>query len=142
MIPTPSPELSRNRRIIRGILIGALALLGLWIIHPFLPALVWAAIIAVAVDPLVCRLEARSARPRPNLIALAITLAFALLLLVPLAFGITQAAREAHDLAVWIAAAREHGLPPPPWLATLPFGSGEATHWWQENLATPATASE
>jgi len=142
MTTEPASDATRNSRIARAILIAVLALLGLWIVHSFLPALVWAAIIAVAADPLVRRLEARSARPRPALIALGLTLAFALLLLVPLAFGITQAAREAHDLAAWIAAAREHGLPPPPWLATLPIGSAQATSWWQANLATPATASE
>jgi predicted PurR-regulated permease PerM len=141
MTPEPEPAAPRTR-IARAILAALLGLLGLWIVHRFLPALVWAAIIAIAFDPLVSRLEAKSRRPRPNLIAFALTLGFALLVLVPLVFGITQAAAEARDVAGWIAAAREHGLPPPDWLAKLPFGRDEATHWWQANLATPAIASE
>jgi predicted PurR-regulated permease PerM len=131
---------SRRTRIARGALAAALIALALWLLLPFLPALIWAMIIAVAVDPLVKRTERRFARPHPNLIALAFTLGLALLVMVPVAFGVAQAAREAQDVAGWMAAARDHGLPPPAWLAHLPWGSGEATAWWQANLADPNAA--
>ena len=144
---TPSdsiPEqqaVARRARIARAVLVTALAALGLWLLLPFLPALVWAMIIAIAIDPLVQRAERRFARPHPNLIAFAFTLALALLVMVPIAFGVAQAAREAHDLAVLMATARDQGLPPPAWLAQLPWGSGEATAWWRANLSDAAAAN-
>lgn len=136
MTGTPLPP--KRQSTARLVLILLLGLLGLWVIHAFLPVLVWAVVIAVAVDPLVQRAERRF--PRPNLVAAAFTLGFALIVLAPIAIGIAQAAREAHDVATWVVDARMHGVPPPVWLANLPF-SAEATAWWQANLAQPAVAN-
>jgi len=137
---TSSETRARQARIARGVLIALLILLGLWLLLPFLPALVWALIVAVAIDPLVKRAERRFATPHPNLIAAGFTLALTLLVMVPIAFGVAQGAREVQDMAHWMAAARDHGLPPPAWLAQLPWGSGEATAWWRANLSDPAAA--
>lgn len=135
---TASPMPPKRQSAIRLTLIVLLGLLGLWVVHAFLPALVWAVVIAVAVDPLVQRAERRF--PHPNLVAATFTLGFALIVLAPIAIGIAQAAREAHDVATWVADARMYGVPPPGWLANLPF-SAEATAWWQANLAQPAAAN-
>ena len=136
----PSPD-ARRGMIARYGLIALLGALGLWIVFNFLPALIWAVVIAVAVDPLVSRTEARFPTARPSVIALGFTAAFALLILAPIGLGIAQAAREAHDIVHWVHAARGHGVPPPAWLATLPFGSSEATDWWNANLADPVAAN-
>lgn len=136
MTGTPLPP--KRQSAIRLTLIVLLGLLGLWVIHAFLPAVVWAVVIAVAVDPLVQRAEHRF--PRPNLVAAAFTLGFAVIVLAPIAIGIAQAAREAHDVAAWVSDARLHGVPPPVWLANLPF-SAEAIGWWQTNLAPPEAAN-
>ncbi|HEX4694391.1 AI-2E family transporter [Sphingomonas sp.] len=134
-----SPDVRRGA-IARIVLIFLLAALGLWIVFSFLPALIWAVVIAVAIDPLVQRTEARFSRPHPNLVAAGFTAAFAILVLAPIAFGVAQGAREAHDILTWVAAARTHGVPPPTWIAELPFGSSELAGWWQANLADPAAA--
>jgi predicted PurR-regulated permease PerM len=131
---------ARRASIARNTLTAILLALGLWIAWAFLPALIWAVVIAVAVDPLVQRAEHGFSKPRPNTIALVLTLSVALLVIVPIAFGIAQAAREAHDVTIWVAQARTQGLPPPAWIANLPFGSSELTGWWQANLADPAAA--
>jgi predicted PurR-regulated permease PerM len=133
-----APSQTKRQSTARLTLIVLLGLLGLWVVHEFLPALVWAVVIAVAVDPLVQRAERRF--PRPNLVAAAFTVGFALIVLAPIAIGIAQAAREAHDVITWVTDARMHGVPPPGWLANLPF-SAEATAWWQVNLAQPAAAN-
>jgi predicted PurR-regulated permease PerM len=135
MTGTPLPP--KRQSTARLTLILLLGLLGLWVIHAFLPVLVWAVVIAVAVDPLVQRAERRF--PRPNLVAAAFTLGFALIVLAPIAIGIAQAAREAHDVAIWVKEAQLYGVPPPAWLANLPF-SAEATNWWRTNLSDPAAA--
>jgi predicted PurR-regulated permease PerM len=138
---SPSPD-ARRGQIARFTLIALLGALGLWIVSNFLPALIWAVVIAVAIDPLVSRTEARFPKAPPSVIALAFTTAFALIVLAPIAFGIAQGAREGHEIARWIAEARNHGVPPPAWLTALPFGSSELTAWWQSHLADPAAARE
>ncbi|THD37997.1 MAG: AI-2E family transporter [Sphingomonas sp.] len=124
----------------RFALIAVLAALGLWIVFSFLPALIWAVVIAVAIDPLVNWAEQRFPKARPSVIALVFTLAFALLILAPIGFGVAQGASEAHDIAAWIHAARGHGVPPPAWIADLPFGNSELIGWWNANLADPVAA--
>ena len=57
--PTPGPSVQRIARIVVAV---ALTLLGLWIIHAFLPAIAWATILAIAVWPLYMR--AQRAFPR------------------------------------------------------------------------------
>ena len=134
---TETPLQPKRQSAARLALIILLGLLGLWIIHAFLPAVIWAVVIAVAVDPLVQRAERRF--PRPNLVAAAFTLGFALIVLAPIAIGIAQAAQEARDVAIWVKDAQHYGVPPPGWLANLPF-SAEAISWWRVNLSDPAAA--
>ena len=134
-------DLSRSRRFARIGLAIALALLGLWIVRSFLPALIWAAIIAIAVGPLYARAEARWPGHRRVLLPIAFTLAAALLVLVPIALGVLQAAHDARNAAQWISAARVNGVPVPAWVADVPFGGADLTRWWQANLATPEGAS-
>ena len=131
----------RRMRIARTVLILLLLALGIWVIHGFLAALVWAVVLLVAIDPLFDRIRhiPFCARHR-DLTAALCTLGVALVMAVPLAFALGQAAREATDLLRLITEARLHGLPPPRWIASLPFGSGEVLGWWQANLATPGDA--
>ena len=137
---SPSPDVRRGK-IARFTLIALLVALGLWIVSGFLPALIWAVVIAVAIDPLVDRAEARFPATSRSLIAFLFTLGVALLVLVPIGFGVAQGAREAHDIAQWVVAARGHGVPPPVWIAQLPIGSGELIGWWSSNLADPIAAN-
>ena len=119
-----------------------LVLFALWIAHGLLPALIWAVIIAIAFDPLYLRLRnGRGARLGPVACALIITTLIALMVLVPLAFGLTQAALEAQQLAAWITQATHQGLPLPEWVADLPVGARAATRWWHQNLSSPRAAT-
>lgn len=137
------PSAPDGTRTARLALAALLTLLGLWIASRFLPALAWGAVLAIAVDPAHVRLRHRFAgRHAPTLIAAGITLAVALAVLIPIAAGLTQAAREAHDVAAWVASAQANGVPVPGWVPKLPFASDQAVRWWQENLATPGAAAE
>jgi len=129
----------RNSRIVLSV---ALALLGLWIARGFLPALIWATVIAIAVMPLYVRAERRWPPGRHRLLLpMLFTLAVALLILVPIALAAFQAARELHDLSAWVLNAAQNGVPVPQWIYHLPFGSGQAAAWWQANLGTPQATS-
>ena len=119
----------------RLVLVALLVALALWIVREFLPALAWAVIIAVAIDPLYLRLRGRwNGRIARVLLPAAITLAVALVVLVPLLFAIGQALAEARQIAQGFEWARNNGIAPPAWLdGTAPF----ARSWWQAHLADP-----
>jgi predicted PurR-regulated permease PerM len=138
-IPADPAKLHRIAKVV--LTIGLLAL-GLWIGGTFLPALVWAAIIAIAIDPLYRRAELRWPWARSLVLPLVATTLIALLVLVPLAMGAIEAAREAKYLFAWLADARENGMPEPAWLTRLPLFSDQVTAWWHDNLATPEGAGQ
>jgi predicted PurR-regulated permease PerM len=136
--PRPTPA----QRIARATLTLALLLLGLWTLHEFLPALVWAGIFAIALWPLYRRACTRFPPGRhnvlmPSLFTLGITLVF----LLPLALIVVPVSQDAHGVFIWIQQARHDGIAPPEFLSRLPLVGQEATAWWTDNLTDPADAS-
>lgn len=138
---TPPPD-AKHHQIARLVVAGAVLTLGLWVASGFLAALLWAVILAIAIDPFHIRLRQTWLGGHPLLLPLLITLLAALVVIVPLGLGVLQAAREAHDAATWIASAKAHGIAVPDWVHRLPMGGEALASWWQANLATPEAASE
>jgi predicted PurR-regulated permease PerM len=133
---------SRPQQAAKAALALLLTALGVWTLHRYLPSLIWAAILAIAVWPLYLRAGRRWPPRRHNILLPSVfTLAIALVFLVPLVLVAVQAGREVHGLFESLAAARSEGIPPPQWLGDLPIGSQQATNWWQENLANPDDAN-
>jgi predicted PurR-regulated permease PerM len=139
---TSEDERLPGKKIAKAALVGALVLLGLWILHDFIAALVWAAILWVATGPAYARIRHHYPRlERGAVLASLFTLAFALVVIVPLAIGIGEAARESSDAIAWLAGARAHGVPVPDWVQHLPVGAHQAAAWWQEHLASPDSST-
>ncbi|HEX7820610.1 MAG TPA: AI-2E family transporter [Sphingobium sp.] len=135
---------SKERRAYwtRGAVVCLLILLGLWIAKAFIAAILWAVVIAIAIDPLHARMRIRwPGKARNVLLASGITLGIGLVVLIPLVAGIAQAAVEARQVVTWIAEAKAHGVPPPAWLGQLPYGAHALQSWWQTHLASPASAT-
>jgi predicted PurR-regulated permease PerM len=134
--PTPA------QRIASAALTIALLLLGLWTLHTFLPALIWASIFSIALWPLYRRACARFPSGRHNIaMPLLFTLAVALVFLLPVVLVAVPLGRDAHSVLQWVQEARKAGIPPPPFLDHLPLGAAQARTWWQANLGTPEAAS-
>ena len=132
----------RAQGLAKTALVVGLALLGLWTIRAFLPALAWAAILAVALWPLYERARRRlPGGDRPGhdgvLLPALFTVAVALVFLLPLVLVAVQAAREAHDALAFLREAERNGLAVPDWLGRLPFGAEAASAWWRDHLAEP-----
>lgn len=142
--PITETDFARVQRLARLCLIIGLVLFGIWIDLNFLPALLWAAILAVAIAPLYRRVELRWPRLRGGMVLPALfSLGVAAVVLAPIGLVLMQVANESGPLAAWLTEARAHGVPTPGWVQLLPVGRGEVQAWWQSNLATPeGTARE
>jgi predicted PurR-regulated permease PerM len=140
---TPSDESSRPQLAARVVLALLLAGFGLWALHRYLAALIWAAILAIAVWPLYQRALRRWPPGKHNILLPAIfTVVLGLMFTVPLVLVGVQAGKEIRGVYETIDKARTEGIPPPEWLGHLPVGSKQATSWWNENLANPDSANE
>ena len=121
-------ELVRRLVLIFGI--AVIAAVSVWIVAPFLPAMLWAATIAVATWPLLLRLEAAFGGRRwaaTSVLTVLLLLGFFIPLLVVTEAVVAHAddaARLASDLST-------NGLPAPPaWLERIPLvGRRAATEW-------------
>lgn len=140
--PPDQPGHPKSQTIALGVLYAALVALALWVIRDFIPAIVWAGVIAIALWPALRRIEAqRGISGRTTLVAAGLTVAVALLLVLPIVIGFAQAAGQTHDLIEWVHAAQRDGIPVPDAVRHLPFGAQQVTAWWQANLAKPLHAS-
>jgi predicted PurR-regulated permease PerM len=129
------------RLIARVTLAIGLVAIALWTAADFLPALVWAAILAVALWPLYASFAARVSAEPSSLSAFIFTLIAALILFTPMALAIYQIAQQSDLLGGWITQARDNGIKVPEWIARLPVAADAAQQWWRDNLADPKAAA-
>ena len=133
---------TRPQQAAKAVLALLLVLFGLWTLHRYLPALIWAAILAVAVWPLYQRAVRRWPPGKHNILLPSVfTAVLGLMFVVPLLMVAVQAGKEVRGVYETIDQARTDGIPPPEWLGHLPVGSQQATGWWKENLQDPDSAS-
>jgi predicted PurR-regulated permease PerM len=104
----------------------------LWVLRPFLGALVWAAMIVVATWPLLKGLEHRFGGRRAPAVAV-MTLAMLLLLFLPLLLAVDTIVGHAGEFAALARKLVEAGLPQPPdWVAGLPLVGGKLHALWAQ----------
>ncbi|RAS22092.1 AI-2E family transporter [Paraburkholderia bryophila] len=133
-----SPEPLKKQRTASLVLYIGLVLLALWVVRDFIAVAAWASVLAIALWPLLRKIEGhRWFSGRTTLIAAVLTLAIALLVVLPFGIGIAQALREAHDMTDWFKTVQENGIPMPDFVQHLPFGAQQVSTWWQANLAQP-----
>lgn len=135
--PTP-PDCLKKQKAASLVLYIGLVLLALWVVRDFIAAMAWAGVVAIALWPLLQKVEgSRWFTGRTTLIAVLLTFAVALLVVLPFGIGISQALREAHDMNEWFKTVQENGIPMPALIERLPFGVQQISAWWQANLAQP-----
>ncbi len=122
--PQPTPE-----KILLAILVGGIALGCGYVIHPFLPAILWAAILVLSTWPVFEWLTTRAKLPRVAA-ALLMVLAAALLLIVPIALSAPGGAQDIaalrHAVENWATQ-----IPPAPGiLADIPLIGAPLTDTW------------
>jgi predicted PurR-regulated permease PerM len=104
----------------------------LWILRPFLPAVIWAATLVIATWPVMRRVQAQLWNSR----ALAVTLMTFVLLVVfvvPFWLAIGTIVANSGQIVSWAGSIASLGLPPPPsWLGDLPLVGPRAVQVWQD----------
>jgi predicted PurR-regulated permease PerM len=111
-----------------------------WLMHGFIPAMLWAVVIAIATWPLRTKLAEKT---RLNDIAIAsiMTAAVAVLLFFPIVYALILAASDLGALTNLIMNMQKTGIAIPEWLPLLPKIGEQAASWWSENLADPTGLS-
>ena len=119
----------------------ALVAAALWTAADFLPALIWAAILAVTIWPLYQSFASRISKEPSGITAFAFTLLVALIVFMPVTLAIYQIAGQSDMLAGWIAQSRDNGIKVPEWIARLPIAAETVQQWWRDNLTDPKSAA-
>jgi predicted PurR-regulated permease PerM len=101
----------------------------LLVLHPFLDAVLLAIPLCVSTWPLFTRLQGRMGGRR-TLAAVVMTVAIALLLVVPLVLLGINLAEDVAKLNAAVQEAVQSGLPPPAWLGHVPVVGPEAERMW------------
>jgi len=130
-------DVSVSQKIARYLLIGALVLLGAWMLQHFLPALCWAAVLAIGTSKLYDRwLGYFWGRHRDVWAALTFTTIVGLVLIVPLIYGGIIAVREAISLARTLLDSSKGPPELPQWLHQLPWLGDWLNGIWLDSLST------
>jgi predicted PurR-regulated permease PerM len=116
--------------------IAILAISCFWILQPFLPAALWATMIAVATWPLMLRLQERLWGQR-WLATTVMTLALLLIVIVPLWLVVAAVVANTDVLVAWAESLRSLKLgAPPQWLVDLPMVGAAAERLWTHVAAS------
>jgi predicted PurR-regulated permease PerM len=128
----PAPRSDVFRTVLLIALIGGLIGLSLWLLRPFIPAIVWATAIVVSTWPLLIGAQQRLFGKRWMATAV-MTLAMLLVFVIPLTLAIGTIVRHAdklESLAGGIDAAAIET--PPAWVAGLPLVGPELDSAWRK----------
>src|SRR5437763_4548949 len=143
--PTPPPDQPPGsfQSLARIALATAVVAVGLWILHEFLAALVWAVVLAIAFWPIYRRLRHSIPQPLNRVVAPAVaTTVIGIIFIAPLVLLGIAVAHESHFIVQFIQETRQHGIPVPDWVAQLPGVGAWVADWWRSNLSDPAAAEE
>jgi predicted PurR-regulated permease PerM len=138
-----APARDLPRIVLAVLFIGALLAASLWVLRPFLPSIVWAALIVIATWPLMRRVQ-RWVGGRRGVAVAVMTLVLVALFLVPFVIASGVLVGNIDAIAEWLKTwPRRLPAEPPGWLASIPgFGTRIASAWREvaeggtEGLAT------
>jgi predicted PurR-regulated permease PerM len=108
--------------------------------HGFIPALLWAVVIAISTWPLRVKVAKKTGLGDIG-VASIMTSAVAILLFFPIIYALLLAASDLGALTNWIVEIQKTGLAVPAWAHQFPKVGEQIAAWWSTNLADPASLS-
>jgi len=123
--------------------IGGLIAASFWVLRPFLPAMIWAAMIVIATWPEMRIIERRLGGRRGLAVAV-MTLIMLAVILVPVGIAVFTLVERAEEIAAWTRSLASLSLPAlPEWVTDVPVVGKRIAAGWQtlvsmrpEDLAT------
>lgn len=138
-IANASMVLSMNKNhkemISISLTVGIVAL-AVFIIHRFIPSLIWAGIIAVSTYPLYHHWR-RLFGHKHNLSALLFTLILVILLIMPLSWLVSVLVKELQIFINYLQLINRNGGQVPEFVHKIPFIGHELATYWNENIGRP-----
>lgn len=125
-----------HRELISMGLTVLIVALALFIIHRFIPSIIWAGIIAVATYPLYRQWQFYFGA-RPNLSALLFSTIFGLLLLLPLSWLVSILIKELQLFINYLQTINRHGGLAPTFMEQLPLIGNDIKTYWDANIGKP-----
>jgi predicted PurR-regulated permease PerM len=123
------------RTVLAVLFLGLLIGLSLWILRPFLVAVIWSVMIVVATWPLMTALQA-GLRGKRGWAVTVMTVILSLVLILPFIAVVGTLVANAGRIAEWAKSLADFTLPPPPaWLTSLPLVGGAVAHAWERLMA-------
>lgn len=119
-------------RVMLGVVTLSLLIGGsLYILRPFLLALIWASMIVVATWPVLDAVQRRLRCHRGPAVVVML-LALMIVIVLPIYGAVSTLAAHADGIMTLVKGLPNYTLPPPPhWLASLPLVGARATREWQ-----------
>jgi predicted PurR-regulated permease PerM len=119
------------RIAIAMLMVAALLGASVWVLKPFLPALVWSTMVVIATWELMLGVQRRLWGRRWAAVTVMV-IALLLVLVIPLTLAIFTVVENADRLAGWYRTLAENGLPQPPeFVASLPLFGEKLAHEWK-----------
>lgn len=129
---SPRQDFDLTRSVLTIVALTGLIGTSLWVLSPFIPALIWAVTIVVTTWPLMTRVETML-WGRRGLAVTVMTLALLLLFFVPLTLAIMTVLDNVDTIGGWIKLASNPKVTEPPsWLASLPLIGPHAASFWTD----------
>ena len=121
-----------------GVLIMLLLMVAsAWVVTPFVPATIWAAMIVIATWPMMKRVQNRVRGKRGVAVAI-MTIGLLLIFVVPLTVAVGAVLDNSERLAGWVRDFAASSLPQPPgWVEGLPLVGRKLSAKWIELAALP-----
>lgn len=120
-----------------GLTVGIIALT-IFIVHRFIPSMIWAGIISVATYPLYIRWRALFGQ-RHNWAAFLFTTILTLLLLLPLSWLVTLLVKELQFFINFLQKINQVGGEAPSFLKQLPMVGNDLVAYWDTNISHPGS---
>ena len=122
------------RTVLTVLFIGGLIGTAIWILKPFLGAVIWAVTIVTATWPGMVSVQRRLWGSRSLAVAV-MTLILLCLLVLPLWMAIDTIVSNTDQIANWVKGVSDFEIPPPPtWLEHLPFVGADLAAAWEKAL--------
>jgi predicted PurR-regulated permease PerM len=121
-----------TRTTLAVLFIAALAAGSIWILHPFLSAILWAGVIVVATWNVMLRVEAWCGGKRWMAVTV-MTIALLLVFFLPFSFAVLSILERADEMVAWVKSLSSISISAPPaWVARIPLVGAQIEHRWHD----------